>query len=105
MLITYRRTGSALGLTAGVLTMTVLTVAVAVIAVIGAVVIAPVAILARALKPTSSWGIEYQSTSEGGTAVAIRLGSGVSRSDGGDAPREDPASQEVEGDGEARPAT
>ena len=53
MLITYRRTGSALGLTAGVLTMTVLTVAVAVIAVIGAVVIAPVAILARALKPTS----------------------------------------------------
>jgi nitrate/nitrite-specific signal transduction histidine kinase len=50
-------------------------------------------------------GIEYQSTSDGGTAVAIRLGSGLSRSDGGDVPREDPASQEVEGDGEARPAT
>jgi len=50
-------------------------------------------------------GIEYQSTSDGGTAVAIRLGSAVPGNDGGGALREDPASQEVEGDGEARPAT
>jgi signal transduction histidine kinase len=44
-------------------------------------------------------GIEYQSTSDGGTTVAIRLGRAVPRSDGGEAPLENPAGQEVEGDG------
>jgi signal transduction histidine kinase len=44
-------------------------------------------------------GIEYRSTSDGGTTVAIRLGSAVPRSEGGDRPRENPAGREVEGDG------
>jgi signal transduction histidine kinase len=46
-------------------------------------------------------GIEYRSTSDGGTAVAIRLGSAAPRSDNGGVPRDDAARQEVEGDGEA----
>ena len=50
-------------------------------------------------------GIDYQPTSDGGTAVVIRLGNAAPRTDGGDAPRGDAARQEVEGDGEARPAT
>ena len=50
-------------------------------------------------------GIEYQPTPDGGTAVVIRLGNAAPRTDGGGAPREDAAGQEVEGDGEARPAT
>lgn len=54
MFITYRRTGSALGLTVAALTVTALTVAVAAVAVIGIVVVAPVAILTRALLPASS---------------------------------------------------
>jgi len=45
--------------------------------------------------------IEYRSTSDGGTAVEIRLGSSAPRSDGRGAPREAAARQEVEGDGEA----
>jgi len=64
MLITYRRTGSALGLTAGLLAVTALTVAVAAVAVIGAVVVAPFAILARALRPTSRRTRRAASTSE-----------------------------------------
>ena len=54
MFISYRRTGSALGLTVAALTVTALTVAVAAVAVIGVVVVAPVALLARALMPASS---------------------------------------------------
>jgi signal transduction histidine kinase len=50
-------------------------------------------------------GIEYQSTPDGGTAVVIRLGNAAPRTDGGSAPLEDAARREVEGDGEARPAT
>jgi signal transduction histidine kinase len=50
-------------------------------------------------------GIEYRSTSDGGTAVAIRLGSAALRGDGDRAPGEHATGQEVEGDGEARPRT
>jgi hypothetical protein len=52
MWITYRRTGSALGLMA-VLAVAVFTIAVAAFAVIAAVVLAPVALLARAMRPAS----------------------------------------------------
>jgi len=48
-------------------------------------------------------GIEYRSTSDGGTAVVIRLGDAPPDGDGGDLPRA--AGQGVDGDGDARPAT
>lgn len=54
MLITYRRTGSGLGLMAVALAVTVFTVAAAAVAVITAVVLAPVALVARAMRPASS---------------------------------------------------
>jgi hypothetical protein len=53
MLITYRRTGGALGLMAVALAVTIFTVAAAAVAVITAVVLAPVALLARAMWPSS----------------------------------------------------
>jgi len=53
MVITYRRTASALGLTAVALSVTILAVAVAAFAVIAAAVLAPVALLARAMRPAS----------------------------------------------------
>ena len=54
MFISYRRTGSALGLTVATLAVTTLTLAVAAAAVIGVVVVAPIALLTRALMPTST---------------------------------------------------
>ena len=62
MWITYRRTGSALGLMA-VLAVAVFTVAVAAFAVIAAVVLAPVALLARAMRPASRRNRRAPSTS------------------------------------------
>ena len=53
MLITYRRTGSALGLMGVGLAVTILTVAVAAVAVIAAAVLVPIAILTRAMRPSS----------------------------------------------------
>jgi hypothetical protein len=53
MVITYRRTGSALGLVAMALAVTTFTVAVAAIAVVAAGVFAPIALFARAMKPAS----------------------------------------------------
>ena len=53
MFITYRRTGSALGLMAVALAVTIFTGAVAAVAVIAAAVLAPVALLARAMRPVS----------------------------------------------------
>ena len=54
MWITYRRTGSVLGLMAVALAVTVFTAAVAVFAVIAAVVLTPVALVARAMRPAST---------------------------------------------------
>ena len=53
MFITYRRTGSALGLVAIALAVTTFTVAVAAVAVVAAAVFAPIALLARAMNPAS----------------------------------------------------
>ena len=63
MLITYRRTGSAIGLIAVALGVTVVAVAVAAFAVITAVVLAPVALLARAMRPASRRNRRAASTS------------------------------------------
>ena len=53
MEITYRRTGSALGLMGVALAVTVFTAAVAAVAVIAAAVLAPVVLVARAMRPVS----------------------------------------------------
>ena len=50
MLITYRRTGSALGLIAVAVAVTLVTGAIAAFAVIAAMVLVPVALVARAMK-------------------------------------------------------
>jgi hypothetical protein len=63
MWITYRRTGSALGLLAAVLPVAVLTVAVGAFAVIAAVVLAPVALLVRAMRPAPKRNRRARSTS------------------------------------------
>ena len=63
MWITYRRTGSALGLMVMGLAVTVLTVAVAAFAVIAAAVLAPIAVLARAIRPVSTRNRRAPSTS------------------------------------------
>jgi hypothetical protein len=63
MWITYRRTGSALGLMAALLAVTLFTLAVGAFAVIAAVVFAPVALLARAMRPASRRSRRDSSTS------------------------------------------
>ena len=63
MWITYRRTGSALGLMGVAVAVTVFTVAVAAFAFIAAVVLAPIALLARAMRPASRRNRRAPSTS------------------------------------------
>jgi hypothetical protein len=63
VLITYRRTGSALGLMAVALAVTVSTAAVAAVAVIAVAVLAPVVLLARAINPVSRRSRRARSTS------------------------------------------
>ena len=63
MWITYRRTGSVLGLMAVALAVTVFTAAAAVFAVIAAVVLTPVALVARAMRPASMRHSTESSTS------------------------------------------